>query len=75
MDELNLKLSSRFMRNIAAKLLTRMIYKKIGYKIDIHLCELDVKVIDGEVCISTSMEAKMNSNEFMKVMKAIDSEN
>ena len=71
MDEMKLKLSTRFMRNIVAKMITKMIYKKTGYKIDIYLNELDINVIDGEAHISTNVEAKINSGEFMKIMKNI----
>lgn len=71
MDEMKLKLSTRFMRNIVAKLLARMIYKKTGYKVDIYLNELDINVVDGETHISTNLEAKINSSEFMKIMKNI----
>jgi hypothetical protein len=71
MDEMKLKLSTRFMRNIVAKLIARMIYKKTGYKVDIYLNELDINVVDGETHISTNVEAKLNSSEFMKIMKNI----
>lgn len=71
MDEMKLKLSTKFMRNIVAKLISKMIYKKTGYKVDIQLNELDINVIDGETHISTSIEAKVNSNEFVKIMKNI----
>lgn len=71
MDEMKLKLSTRFMRNLAAKLMARAIYKKTGYRVDIYLNELDVRVVDGEAHISTNVEAKLNSSEFMKLMKAI----
>lgn len=71
MDEMKLKLSTKFMRNIVAKLISKMIYKKTGCKVDIQLNELDISVIDGETYISTSIEAKVNSNEFVKIMKNI----
>jgi hypothetical protein len=74
MDEMRLKLSTRFMRNIAAKLLSRAIYKKLGYKVDLQLNDLDVKMVDGETYISTNVEAKINSREFMKIMKSIGME-
>lgn len=74
MDEMRLKLSTRFMRNIAAKLLSRVIYKKLGYKVDLQLNDLDVKMVDGETYISTNVEAKINSREFMKIMKSIGME-
>ena len=71
MDEMKLKLSTRFMRNIVAKLIARMIYKKTGYKVDIQLNELNVNVIDGETHISTNVEAKLSSDEFIKIMKNV----
>lgn len=71
MDEMRLKLSTRFMRNIVAKLIARMIYKKTGYKVDIHLNELDINVVDGDTRVSASVEAKINSSEFMKIMKKV----
>ena len=74
MDEMKLKLSTRFMRNIVAKLMARMVYKKTGYKVNIQLNELDVNVIDGEAHILVNAEARLNSNEFMKIMNAIGSE-
>lgn len=71
MDEMKLKLGTKFMRNIVAKLLAKMIYKKTGYNVDIQLNELDIRVVDGETYISTNVEAKLSSNEFMKIMKNI----
>lgn len=71
MDEMKLKLSTKFMRNIVAKLIARAIYKKTGYRVTIQLNELDISVIDGETHISTNVEAKLSSNEFMKIMRNI----
>lgn len=71
MDEMKLKLSTRFMRGVASKLIAKMIYKKTGCKVEIHLNELDVSVIDGETRISTNIEARLNSDEFMKIVKTI----
>ena len=70
MDEMNIKLSTKFMRNIVSKLVSRVIYKKIGYKVDIRFNSLDVKFIDGETCVSANVEAKLNSDEFKKILKA-----
>ncbi len=71
MDEMKIKLSTKFMRNIVSKLIARTIYKKYGYKIDIQLNDLDVSVIDGETKVSTNVEVKMDSKEFMNIMKTI----
>lgn len=71
MDELKLRLSTRFMRGIVAKLISKAIYKKFGYTVNIQLNELDVRVLDGETNISTNVEVKINSKEFMKIMKEV----
>ena len=71
MDEMKVKLSTKFMRNVVSKLLAKAIYKKYGYKVNIQLNDLDVSVIDGETSINTNVEIKLNSSEFMKIMKDI----
>lgn len=74
MDEMKLKLSTKFMRGLVSKLIARAVYKKTGCKVDIQLNDLDISVIDGETSISTNVEVKLNSNEFMKIMKSIGDE-
>lgn len=70
MDEMKLRLTTKFMRGIVSKLLAKMIYKKTGYKVDIQINDLDINVIDGETKISTNVEAKIDSKEFMKIIKS-----
>lgn len=70
-DELKLRLSTKFMRNIVSKLIARAIYKKYGYKIDIQLNDLDVSFIDGEANISTNVEIKLDKQEFTKIIKSV----
>ena len=71
MDEMKLKLSTRFMRNFIAKLISKTIYKKYGYKVDILLNDLAVSIIDGETKISTNVEVKMNGDEFTRIIKKV----
>ncbi len=71
MDELKMKLSTKFMRNIVSKLIAKAIYKKIGYKVDIQLNDLDISVVDGDANINANVEVKINNEEFMKIMKSI----
>lgn len=72
MDEMKLTLSTKFMRNVVAKIIAKIVYKKTGYKVNIQLNELDINVIDGETHISTSVEAKLSSDEFIKIIKNVD---
>ena len=74
MDEMKLKLSTKFMRGMVAKLITRFIYKKYGYKVNIQLNDLDISVVDGETSINTNVEIKLDSKEFMNIMKTIGSD-
>ena len=71
MDEMKLTLRTKFMRNIVAKLVSKAIEKKLGYKVKIQLNDLDVDIVDGETKISTSLELKVDSNEFKKIVKSI----
>lgn len=71
MDELKMKLSTKFMRNIVAKLLSKAIYKKFGYKIDIQLNDIDIRVLGGNTNINANVEVKFGNEEFTKMMNSI----
>lgn len=71
MDELKLKLSTKFMRGIVAKLLSNAIRKKYGYKVNIQLNDLDINMIDGETEIGVSGKIKFDKVEFTKIIKSI----
>lgn len=71
MDEMKIKLSTKFMRSIVSKVISRAIYKKYGYRVDIQLNDLDVNIIDGETKIATNVEVKLESKEFMKIVKSL----
>ena len=68
MDEMKLKLSTNFMKSIVSKLIAKSIYKKYGCKVNIQLDELDINIIGGETTINANVEAKINSDEFRKMM-------
>ena len=71
MDEMKVKLTTKFMRNIAAKAIAMFIKSKYGYKVDIQLNDLDISVVDGETNVSVNVEAKLDSKEFVKIVKSI----
>ena len=72
MDEMKLKLSTRFMKNMVSKLISKMIYKKYGYKVSVQFKELDVSIIDGETHMNAGVEVKLESSEFMKIVKSLE---
>ncbi len=71
MDMFMLKLSTKFMKGIVAKIISRNIYKKLGYRIDIQLNDVQVDMIDGDVKIHINADTKMNKTEFDRLVKKI----
>lgn len=74
MDEMKISLGSKFMKGIAAKVISKAIKSKTGYKIDIQFDDLDFWVLNGDTTIKLNLEAKMKSDEFNKLIKSIDME-
>jgi selenophosphate synthetase-related protein len=70
MDELKLTLSTKFMRGIVAKLISKTLIKKFGYDIDIQIKEIGIEVIGGKVHIHTDVDAEINKDEFVKILKS-----
>lgn len=68
MDEMKLKLTTKFMRGIVSKLIEKSIYKKYGCIVNVQFNDLDISIVDGETTINTNVEAKISSEEFKKIM-------
>lgn len=69
MDEM--KISSKFMRNLVAKLVKRAVKKKVGYEVDIQLNELTATVTDGTAHVHLNIDAELNKDEFTKILGTI----
>lgn len=72
MDEL--KISSKFMRGIVSRVVSKLLYKKLGYKIDIQLNDLQIQVVNGTANVHINADAQMNESELKKVTKIIEEE-
>ena len=71
MDELKLKLSTKFMRGIITKLISKIIFSKFGYNIDIQLNEIQVKNEGGKIKLHADVDAEMTNEEFVRIIKNI----
>lgn len=69
MDEM--KISSKLMKNLIAKLVKRAVKKKVGYEIDIQLNELTATVIDGTAHVHLSVDAELDKDELTKILGTI----
>lgn len=72
MDELKLRLSTKFMRGLVTKLISKMIYKKLGYKIDIELNAIDMETENGTTRFRLDVEAKVNNDELRRIVQDMD---
>lgn len=71
MDEMKLNLSTKFMRGILAKLISRSIKKKYGYKVGLHFSEINLEMNDGQTHIHINADVDIDSDEFKKFLKTI----
>lgn len=71
MDEMKLKLSTKFMKNLVTKMITKSIYKKYGYKIDIQLNELDIEIVNGKASLHTDVVVTTENDELVNIIKSI----
>ena len=69
---MKMKLSTKFMKNVLSKLISKALYKKFGYKIDIRLNDINVEFIDGETNIHADVDLKLDKEEFAKIIKSSD---
>lgn len=73
MDEMKIKLSTKFMRGLIAKLIRKVVYQKTGYNIDILLNEIDVRIVDGRACVHADVNVEIDEKEFLKITKVVES--
>lgn len=71
MDELKLNLSSKLMRGIVTKIISKAVYKKTGYKIGIEVNNINVEVINGKAHIHVNADAEIDNDELMKIVRTI----
>lgn len=72
MDEMRVKLSTKFMRTFVSKLISKAIYKKTGCKVTIQINNLDAWVIAGDTTVKLDVEARLKNDEFNKIINSID---
>ena len=69
MDMFILKLSTKFMKRTVSKILSKIIYKKLGYKINIQLNDIKIDNVDDDVKIHINVDGEMNKTEFNRLIE------
>lgn len=69
MDEM--KITSKFTRNVISKIIKKVLKKKFGYDIDVQLDQLNATFINEKAHIRLSIDADLDQAELMKILKNI----
>lgn len=72
MDEMKLQLQTKFMRDMVAKILNKIVYKKVGIKPNIQIDSLGVELKYGKINFNVSMNGSVDELVFLKVNQFID---
>lgn len=72
MDVFKLMLSTRFMRNVVTKIITKAILKKTGYNVDIQLHKMEVENVGGKIHLHMDVDAEVGTEEFVKMLEEAD---
>ena len=71
MDEMKLKLSTRIMRGIVAKLIARGISRKFDADVDIKLTEIEIATVGDKVYFHVNGDGEMSKEDFVKIIKSM----
>ena len=69
MDEV--RIVSKFTRNVISKLLKMTLHKKLGYNIDIQLNEINATITDGKTHVHLDVDVELDKDELMNILKNI----
>ena len=74
MDEMKIKISTKIMRNLISKIVSKTIYKKLGYRVDIQLNGLDanMNMNNGDVTVKLNAEANLKYDELIKIINSVN---
>ena len=73
MDEMKIKLSTKFMRDMVTKILSKLIFNKFGIKPDLNINDLAVEMKNGKIQFYIDMNGEIDEKVLMKVNRLIDS--
>ena len=71
MDEM--KIESKFTTSIISKLAGLAIRKKLGYDIKLTLNAVSATVVDGKTHVHLDVDAELEKDDLMKILKSIGS--
>ena len=74
MDEMKIKLSTKLMRGIVAKIASKVILKKFGFKPEIQLNGISIEKINDKVHLHIDVDADVEEKDLLKVTRLVNKE-
>ena len=74
MDEMKLKLSTKFMRGMLAKIIAKVVFKKFGFKPELQINEIEAELKDGKIRFHINADGEIDEKVFIKVNQLIEEE-
>lgn len=74
MDEMKIKLSTKLMRGIVAKIASKVILKKFGFKPEIQLNGISIEKINDKVHLHIDVDADVEEKDLLKVTRLANME-
>lgn len=67
-----MQIKSSLMRGIISKLISKVIHDKLGYKVKIHINDIDLKINEEKAAIQLNAGLEMSIDELKSFSKLID---
>ena len=69
MDEMKIKLSTKFMRGIISKLASKVIANKLGIKSDIQLNGISIEKVNDKIHLHLDVDADIDEKDLLKITR------
>lgn len=69
MDEMKIKISTKFMRGIVAKIASKVIASKLGIKADIQLNGISIEKINDKIHLHIDVDADIDETSLLKLTR------
>lgn len=74
MDELKIKLSTKFIKNAIAMVISKSVFKKFGIKSNIKINELELDKHNDKINLHLNIDADIDEITVLKIIKMVASE-
>ena len=72
MDEMKIKLSTKCMKNMVAKIILNVIFKSFGVKPVINISDLEAELKNGKIYFSINANGEIDQKVFVKIDRLLD---